>query len=78
MVPADQDLKSGTIGKAGTYDVAIKNGALVLTVSETDVLGTTNLVRTVGMKQVLDALKAAIPGVLDDEIIDIIEGALGL
>lgn len=74
----NKDLVDGKLGSVGTYDVAFKDGALVVAITENDKFGATSITRSIPAKQVLDALKAAIPGQIDDAVINTIEVALGL
>lgn len=74
----DQDLAQGNIGQVGKYDVAFKDKMLVIEIDEQDSLGSTQLKRSVSAKAVLEALKKAIPGSVDDAVFNVIEAALGL
>lgn len=74
----DKDLVSGAIGSAGKWDIAFKDGKLMLSAEYDPDLASIGLSVAIGAKQVLEALKVAIPGTIDDAIFSVIEGALGL
>lgn len=75
----EQDLSSGPIGTVGKYDVAFKGGSLVITASVALPPGeSADVTLKVDAAKVLDALKVAIPGKLDDLAISLIKTALGL
>lgn len=75
----DKDLSSGPIGSVGKYDVAFKGGKLILTANMDLPPGEKlNASFEVDANKVLDALKAAIPGKLDDLLIALIKSSLGL
>ena len=72
----EKELVQGKIGEVGKYDVAFKEGKLVIEVGASVAIGEAGLSVKIGAKQVLDAIKAAIPGKIDDAIIDVLEAAL--
>lgn len=72
------ELGQGQIGSEAKYSVVIENGKLLLKLDYAGQLGGAGLYASVGARQVLDALKAAIPGVIDDALINAAEAALGL
>lgn len=74
----EKDLVQGNIGNAGKYDLAFKDGMLVLSIEENDALGSSKIERSIGARAVLEALKKAIPGTLDDAFINMVEAALGV
>lgn len=74
----EAEIVKGNIGTVGKYDVEFKDGKLVMMIEEKDPVGETTLVRSISAKVVLDALKKAIPGTIDDVVINAIESALGL
>lgn len=80
-------LASGSIGKVGSYSVSHETtGFLVASLSLSHVLGNVSVSAALDEKVVLKALlrpalekaKAAIPGSLDDALIDKIEEFLGI
>lgn len=75
----DKDLAGGPIGTIGNYSVVFRGGKLVLAaVAQFPPGESFASTLEVDAKKVLDALKAAIPGVLDDALIALAEKALGL
>lgn len=74
----DADLVKGNLGTVGKFDVAFKDGALVAELDAAVSVGSAGLVLKIEAGKVLDALAAAIPGTIDDAIINIAKGALGV
>ncbi len=74
----DKELVGGALGSVGKYDVAFKEGSLVIEVDANVAVGSAGLVVKVGAKSVLDAISKAIPGQIDDAIIALLEKALGI
>jgi hypothetical protein len=74
----DKDLISGKIGSEGTYDIAFKGGNVVAVISYDGAELGAQVTLTVKSKAGLEKLKQLIPGQIPTEIIDVIEGALGL
>ncbi len=72
----DKDLVGGNLGSVGKYDVAFKGGQLVAEVDANIGSSSAGIVVKIDAKQILDAIKAKIPGQIDDAIINIIEAAL--
>jgi hypothetical protein len=72
----EKDLLDGKLGELAAYDVEFKGGKLVAKVSaeKSGVVAAVEL--SVDAAVVLDALKAAIPGQVDDAVIDLIKAAL--
>lgn len=72
----EKDIVDGKIGDKGAYDVEFKGGKLVAKV-EYEVVGGVkgSLLVELGAEAVFGALKKAIPGEIDDKILD---GALAL
>jgi hypothetical protein len=69
----EKDIVDGPIGKIGAYDLEFKGGALCLKLtSEVGV----SIEVSVGADMVLDAIAKAIPGQVDDAVIQLIKGAL--
>lgn len=72
------DLVKGDIGPEAKYDVKFEDGKLKLGVSYEGALAGSSVEVHVGAKQVLEALKKVIPGVVDDVVLDAASKALGL
>lgn len=70
------DIVEGPIGTVGKYDVEFKEGALVVEIDANVAIGTAGLVVKIDAGKVMDAIKNAIPGKVDDAIIDVIKAAL--
>ncbi len=73
----EQDIAQGTIGSVGKYDVAFKEGNLVVEVDANVEIGSAGIVLKLDAGKVLDALAAAIPGQIDDAVFGLIKAALG-
>lgn len=74
----EKDLVEGNIGSVGKYDVKFAEGKLVVEASAAIAVGDVGVSIKIGAKQVLEALKKAVPGTVDDVAFDLIEKALGL
>jgi hypothetical protein len=75
----DKDLAGGNIGDVGSYKVAFSGGKLVCSANVALPPGEkANLSIEVDAGKVLDALKEAVPGKLDDMLIGLIKSALGI
>lgn len=72
------DVAQGQVGPEAKYDVAFEGGSLKAKLDYSGQLGGAGLYVSIGAKQVLEALKKAIPGVVDDAVISAIEAGLGL
>lgn len=72
----EADLVKGAVGSVGKYDVAFKEGKLVIEVDAEVGVGTAGLVIKLDAVHVMDALSQAIPGALDDAVFAIIKNAL--
>lgn len=73
----EMDIVDGQIGNIGAYDVEFKAGKLVAKVNASaGGVADVALVVTVGAEQVIEALKKAIPGTIDDAILEIAKQAL--
>lgn len=72
----DKDLVNGPIGNVGKYDVEFKGGKLVASVDVVAGVASASVKLELDAGQVLDALKKAIPGSIDDLIIDMAKAAL--
>lgn len=72
----EKDLVDGKIGEVGAYDVEFKGGKLVAKVSA-QVHGLNAAVElSADSDLVIEALKAAIPGKIDDAVLDLVKLAL--
>ena len=70
------ELVEGKVGTIGDYGVEFKEGKLML-VAKVEWHGLSSEVKLgVGADAVIDALKAAIPGVIDDAILEVVKAAL--
>lgn len=70
------ELAEGQVGSVGKYDVEFKDGKLMLGLS-IEWNGVTSEVKVgIGSDAVIDALKAAIPGKIDDAILEVVKAAL--
>lgn len=75
----DQDLAQGPIGEVGSYSVSFVGGKLVASANVSLPPGESlSSVLSIDANKVIDALKAAIPGKLDDLVFELIKKALGL
>lgn len=73
----EKEIVEGKIGTVGAYDVEFKNGMLVAKVGGSHEIGLTVAVEvSVSAHAVLAAIKKAIPGQIDDAILDVLEAAL--
>lgn len=78
----EQDLVEGNIGEAGHYDLEFKEGKLSFKVDigKNSELIEANAAVTVKVpaRAVLEALKKAIPGQIDDVVLELAAKALGV
>lgn len=79
----DKDIVDGKLGNMGAFDVEFKGGYLVGKVEVkapiagvVDVSGVVEV--RVGAEAVIEAIKKAIPGKVDDAILDVVKAALKL
>lgn len=76
----EKDIVDGKIGEFGAYDVEFKEGALKAKANISAMAGPVEidgqLTISLGAKALGDAIKKAIPGQVDDAIIDLMVGAL--
>lgn len=72
----EHDIVDGKIGEVGAYDVEFKGGELVASISAGKFGLTAELSVKIGAEAVLEAIKKAIPGEIDDKVIDVIKLAL--
>ena len=71
------DLVGGALGSEAKYDVAFTGGNLVATIAYAGQYAGATVGVTISAKQILEALKAAVPNVIADDIINAIELGLG-
>lgn len=72
----DKDLASGALGPEAKYDLSFSGGALQASVSYKGSAAGVNVQLSIPVTDLLEALKAKIPGQVDDAVIDVIEAAL--
>lgn len=72
----DAHVIGGPIGSAAKYDVKFSAGQLVAELDVNEGVFVGGLVVKLDAGKVLDALAAAIPGVIDDAVIAIVKNAL--
>lgn len=70
------DLAKGDIGPEAKYDVVFTEGKLRAELKYAGVMGGAGLYVEVGADQVVEAIKAAIPGKVDDAVLDVLKAAL--
>lgn len=72
----EAEIIKGEMGKVGKYDLAFKEGQLVLEIDALLGKSSAGLLLKIDAKDVLEAIKIAIPGKIDDAIISVLEAAL--
>lgn len=72
----EAEIIKGEIGQIGKYDLAFKEGQLVLELDALLGKSSAGLVLRIDAKDVLEAIKKAIPGQIDDAVINVLEAAL--
>ena len=72
----EKDIVEGKIGEVGAYDLEFKEGKLQFKVGVEKVGLEAELKLAIGAAAVLEAIKKAIPGQVDDAIIGVLEAAL--
>lgn len=78
----DKDIIDGSVGKIGMYDVAFKDGSLVgklgIQAKAVDEIVDVqmDISVSIGADAIIEAIKKAIPGTIDDAILDIVKVAL--
>lgn len=72
----DLDIVEGAIGNVGKYDIEFRGGNLVVEVTAKVAVGDAGLLVKVDSGSLIDAIKKAIPGVVDDAILEVIKAAL--
>ena len=71
-----KEIVKGPLGKIGDYDVQIKEGKLELTLNADVVGGSVGVVVKIESCELLDLIAKAIPGTIDDAIVNIAKEAL--
>ena len=72
----EADLAEGKIGNVGSYDVEFKGGKLVASVKADLGVCKAGVVIEVSAEHVINAIEKAIPGQLDDAILEILKKTL--
>lgn len=72
----EAEIVKGAIGDKGAYDVAFKAGKLVAKIDANLGVCSAGVVIEVSIDDVIDAIKAAIPGQIDDAVLDLLKAAL--
>jgi len=75
----EKDIIDGKLGAVGSYDIEFKGGKLVARVSAAAPFGLeAGILLSLDSDAVLDAIARAIPGSIDDAVVNVIKGALKL
>jgi hypothetical protein len=74
----EADIVDGKIGSMGAYDVEFKGGKLQAKLVFSHPVGEATVNIAIGSDAVIEALKAAIPGKVDDAILEVLKSALKL
>lgn len=69
-------IAEGKLGSVGKYDVEFKDGSLFLEIDAEAGPGVVGIKVGVSAGKVIDAVERAIPGVLDDAVLELIRAAL--
>jgi len=72
----EKDIVDGKIGAVGAYDVEFKEGKLVAKLDVEKVGVGASVAVFIKAEAVLEAIKKAIPGQIDDAVLNILEGVL--
>lgn len=72
----DKDIFSGKIGEVGSYDVAFVGGKLQVTSNVAVGAFLANAMVAIDANKVVDAIEAAIPGKLDDAVLEVLRKLL--
>lgn len=70
------DVIDGKIGAEGQFDIKIEQGVVKFTAAHASKGAELGAFANVSVEYFLDKLKAAIPGPVDDVIIDVLKGAM--
>lgn len=74
----EMDIAEGPIGTVGAYDVEFKGGFLVAKINAGAGPVSANAEVKIGADALLDAIARAIPGTIDDVILNLLKTALKL
>lgn len=69
----EKDIIDGKIGTVGTYDVEFKGGKLRAVVLANTAVGSAGITLEIGAEQVITAIEKAIPGQIDDAILEMLK-----
>jgi hypothetical protein len=69
-------ISDGQIGPEAKYDVAFKGGKLVLSLDYQGKMAGAGVSVSVDANAVISAIEAAIPGKLDDAVLELLRGVL--
>lgn len=72
----DKEIVGGNLGSVGSYDLAFKAGALQIEVKASVGPLLAGVSLALDAAKVIDALEAAIPGKIDDAVLEVIRAAL--
>ncbi len=72
----EADIVEGQIGSMGKYDVEFKAGKLVAKADASFSVGLAKIEISIDSDAIIDALAAAIPGKVDDAILNVVKSAL--
>lgn len=72
----DKEIVQVPIGQVGKFDLKFAGGELVAETDAAVAIGSVGLVMKLDAGAVIDAIKKAIPGTVDDMILDVIKAAL--
>ena len=72
----EKDIVDGQIGEIGSYDVEFKEGKLLAKIGLEKVGLGVNLQVSINSDAVIEAIKKAIPGQIDDAILSLLQTAL--
>lgn len=70
------DLASGQVGSEGAYELKFEDGKAVLKVTHAHASGKVSLIVEEDAIYFMDKLKDAIPGKIDDAVIELLKGAV--
>lgn len=72
----EADIKDGTLGQVGTYDIEFKQGNLTAAIKGDFGIGTFDGRVSLDSDKVMDAIAAKVPGKIDDTLLGFIKAAL--
>lgn len=71
-----KDLAHGALGSAGEFDVKFEDGKLVASADAAVGPGSVGVVVKIDGNKVIDAIEKAIPGQLDDAVLELLRAAV--